>query len=175
MSILRTNQITNTAGTGSPSFPNGIAGSVLQVKNFQTGAMNTGTTTIPIDDTIPQNTEGTEFMTLSITPKSSLNTLQITHVGSYECGTADRNLSCALFQDDITNALAAISPYRNVSRDREIITLTHTMVAGTTNEITFKIRVGANASSTITFNGSGGARYFGGVSASSITIMEIGG
>ena len=150
-------------------------GAVLQVKNFQTGAMSTGTTTIPIDDTIPQNTEGTEFMTLAFTPTSASSKLHISHVGVYECNTADRNVTCALFKDNIANALSAISPYRNVARDRNIITLTHTMIAGTTNQITFKIRVGANASSTITFNGSGGVRQFGGVSASSITIMEIGG
>ena len=170
-SILKVDTLQDASGTGTPY----IKDAVLQVKNVQDGEMNTGTTTIPIDDTIPQITEGTEFMTLSITPKSSLSTLQITHVGVYECGTADRNVTCALFQDNISDAIAAISTYRNVSRDREIITLTHTMVAGTTNEITFKIRVGANASSTITFNGSGGARHLGGVSASSITIMEIGG
>ena len=178
-STIGVQNIAHTNGTNAMTVDSSggvyIKNHVVQVKNVQDGEMNTGTTTIPIDDTIPQNDEGKEFMTLSITPKSSLSTLQITHVGVYECGTADRNVTCALFQDNISDAIAAISPYRNVSRDREIITLTHTMVAGTTNEITFKIRVGANASSTITFNGSGGSRHLGGVSASSITIMEIGG
>ena len=36
----------------------------LQIVNSQTGAVATGTTTIPFDDTIPQNTEGTEFLSV---------------------------------------------------------------------------------------------------------------
>ena len=39
--------------------------------------------------------------------------------------------------------------------------------------ITFKVRAGANAAGTTTFNGTGGARRMGGVAASSITITEI--
>ena len=35
-----------------------------QIVATQTGAVATGTTTFPEDDTIPQNTEGDEYMTL---------------------------------------------------------------------------------------------------------------
>ena len=48
-----------------------LQGQVLQVVNYQTGALASGTTTMPTDNTIPQNTEGTEFMTLAITPRSA--------------------------------------------------------------------------------------------------------
>lgn len=37
-----------------------LQGQVLQVVSYQTGAVATGTTTIPPDDTIPQITEGNE-------------------------------------------------------------------------------------------------------------------
>jgi hypothetical protein len=48
------------------------------------------------------------------------------------------------------------------------------MTAGTTSAITFKVRGGAGAGN-FTFNGYNNTnRNFGGVSASSITIMEIG-
>ena len=49
----------------------------VQVVNTQTGAVDTGTTAMPCDDTIPQNTEGDEFMTLAITPTSATNKLKI--------------------------------------------------------------------------------------------------
>ena len=67
MSRLVTNAIRSTAASsdamtidsaGKPSFPNGGVGKILQVVNTQTGAMSTGTTTIPHDATIPQITEG---------------------------------------------------------------------------------------------------------------------
>jgi hypothetical protein len=53
------------------------AGNVLQVVNVQTGAVATGTTTIAFDDTVPQSSEGTEFITLAITPTSSTSKLRI--------------------------------------------------------------------------------------------------
>ena len=52
-------------------------GSVLQVVNTMNGAVATGTTIIPQDNTIPQITEGTEFMTLAITPTSATSQLRI--------------------------------------------------------------------------------------------------
>lgn len=148
-------------------------GSYLQTVSSFTGAVATGTTQLPIDDTIPQITEGTEFMTLAITPTSTTNKLLIEHIGSYEIDTADRNISAALFQDATVNALAAVGPYANVSRNRVNLILRHEMVAGTTSSTTFRIRAGANNTGTITFNGSGGTRLFGGVMASSIRITEI--
>jgi hypothetical protein len=50
--------------------------------------------------------------------------------------------------------------------------MTHYMTAGTTSATTFKVRGGVNAG-TLTFNGEVGARLFGGVCASSITVTEI--
>jgi hypothetical protein len=47
------------------------------------------------------------------------------------------------------------------------------MDAGTTSETTFKVRAGGEEAGTTTFNGVGGARKYGGVLASSITITEI--
>ncbi len=48
---------------------------VVQVVNTQDGAVATGTTVLPWDDTIPQNTEGDQYMSLSITPTNASNKL----------------------------------------------------------------------------------------------------
>jgi hypothetical protein len=144
---------------------------VGQVVNTQTGAYSTGTTTIPLDDTIPQNTEGTEFMTLSITPSSATNKLRIDVIGFLSTSSGEW-LSMALFQDSTANALAAVSAYQPTATGMSTVPLTHFMTAGTTSPITFKVRAGPNAGGTIGINGSGG-RKFGGVAASSITITEI--
>ena len=50
---------------------------VVQVVNVMDGALATGTTVMPTDDTIPQITEGDEYMSLAITPKNALNILVI--------------------------------------------------------------------------------------------------
>jgi hypothetical protein len=147
------------------------AGTVLQVVNTQTGAVATGTTAIPIDDSIPQNTEGTEFMTLAITPTNSSNKLVIQVVMQLSTN-ADANIAIALFQDSTANALAAQVFRQDISTGFTLLYLTHYMTAGTTSSTTFKARGGAG-SGTYTFNGTGGSRIFGGVMSSSITIMEI--
>ena len=148
-------------------------GEVVQVVNFQTGATSTGNTIIPVDNTIPQNTEGDEYMTLAITPTSATNNLKIDIVANYT-DTGGNNSSAALFQDSTADALAAQfkSQAAAVNRGR-VFSFTHFMVSGTTSSTTFKLRIGPDDGSTVTFNGASGAGIFGGVIASSITITEI--
>lgn len=171
--------LTDLSGTGSrivEADANGLLSatsnvSVLQVVNTQTGAFATGTTTIPFDDTIPQNTEGDEYMSLSITPKSTSNIL-IIEVEAQLLNTAGVALIGALFQDTTANALAACFNWLGPNIGIRLY-LRHTMVAGTTSSTTFKLRAGGESAGTTNFNGQGGARKLGGVLASSITITEI--
>ena len=158
----------------------GIAGSklgtdaVLQVRHFQTGAVANTTTTIPNDDTIPQNNEGGEFMTLSITPKSASNKLLI-EVGVMGSTNSAAVLTACLFQDSTANALAVGSHYQSTGSGTLNLHFKHYMTAGTTSATTFKVRVGAHTG-TFTFNGvNTTSRQYGGTFASSITITEIGG
>lgn len=150
----------------------GGGGKVIQEVNVQDGAVATGTTQIPYDDSIPQNTEGDEKMTLAITPTSAANKLKIEVVVQASSNVAAL-LAVCLFQDSIANALAVGFSTISLSLHAETVTFSHHMIAGTTNPITFKVRIGTNSGSTVTFNGSGSAARFGGTSASSITITEI--
>ncbi len=146
---------------------------VIQVLNVQDGEVATGTTAMVNDDTIPQNTEGDEYMTLSITPTSSTHKLIIDvvcHVSNSNAGT--NRLQAALFQDTTVDALASGAVVRTGNAQLEQITFRHFMTAGTVSATTFKVRAGGNAGATTTFNGESGARIHGGVMASSITITE---
>ena len=145
----------------------------MQVVNTETGAVATGSTTIPADDTIPQITEGTEFMTLAITPTSATSKLKIDVVAQLACATSSRAITCALFQDATSNALACMSKDINIASGFYILSFSHYMTAGTTSSTTFRVRAGVQTSGTVTFNGAAGGRFFGGVLASSITISEI--
>ena len=149
------------------------AGVVKQVVSTQDAAVATTTTTMPMDDTIPQNTEGAEFMTLAITPKNTSNRLIITTtVVGGASATADSGNCIALFQDATAGALAGAFTYENPART-QTVSFTHIMSAGTTSSTTFKIRAGPHTSGTYTFNGRASARIFGGVIASSIVIVEV--
>jgi len=146
-------------------------GPIVQVVNTTSTAVATGTTIIPIDDTIPQITEGDEYMTLTITPKNTNNILviQALVVGSSSVSTS---LIAALFQDSTANALATDIQFQLTATGVMTIPLTHTMSAGTTSATTFRIRAGAANAGTFTFNGSGAARLFGAITKSSIVITE---
>lgn len=160
---------TAAKGIATASLP---AGSVVQVATFNTGAVATGTGTIPLDDTIPQITEGTEFMTLAITPTSATNKLIIN-----VCLQLDKNnantYSIALFQDSTANALAAQFNGAWASGSSFPMVFTHTMTSGTTSATTFRVRAGSDSAGTLTVNGRGGGRIYGGVAASSIVIYEV--
>jgi hypothetical protein len=170
--IAGTNTVTLPAETGTLR-STVSSGTVLQVVNYQTGAVATGTTLMPFDDTIPQITEGNEYMTLAITPKSATSKLIIQVVW---CGTSSfiDYLTTALFQDAAPDALATVAQVNGTGSWMLANVLVHVMTSATTSSTTFKIRTGGNSGSgTTTFNGSASARRFGGSLASSITITEV--
>ena len=116
------------------------AGKIIQVVSTQTGASSTTTTIMPRDDTIPQNTEGFEVMTLAITPTSSSNKLLI-EVLTFTGFSADNNSCVALFQDSTAGALASANTGYAVSTilPTQNGHIRHYMTAGTTSETTFKV------------------------------------
>ena len=145
----------------------------VQTVNTQTGAVATGTTALPVDDTIPQITEGDEYMTLAITPTSATNKLLIEVAAYLSNSNALTAVCAALFQDATANALAAGLSVNTTANYGNVISFSHYMTAGTTSATTFRVRGGGATGATTTFNGSAGSRYYGGVMASSITITEI--
>ncbi len=147
-------------------------GAQIQMVSVETGAVATGTTVIPFDDTVPQITEGDQYMTLAITPKSATSKLIIEVVwnGSHSVVTTT---SVALFQDATANALAAVGQVPSAGGNLMATSLRHIMTSGTTSATTFRVRAGGNTAGTLTFNGATGARIYGGVMASSIVIREV--
>lgn len=169
----RTRTGANYSATGADiSSAQVAAGMPVQIVSTNYSAVATGTTIIPLDDTIPQNTEGTEFMSQAITPKSATNTL-IIEATWYGSNSVTGETIAALFQDSTANALAAVSKYMLTATGRNILTIRYSMTAGTTSSTTFKVRVGGDTAGTVTMNGFSGARKFGGITLSSIKITEV--
>ena len=164
--ILGTNDASFNDGTGLPT------GTCVQIAQNVTTAVSTGTTVIPFDDTIPQNTEGDQYMTQAITPRRTTNILVIEATLVLANSAAAYHMIAALFQDTTANALAAVSHYSGTASAAVNLKLTHTMTAGTTSSTTFKIRAGAGSAGTTTFNGTAGGRLFGAITKSSMVIRE---
>lgn len=163
--VAGTNTLTLPASTGI------ITTCVVQTVNSQDGSHATGTTTVPIDNTIMQNTEGDQYLSLAITPTSASNKLYI-EVNALLACSATGFITGSIFQDTTANALATslIIQTSAVNQPRNLV-CGHTMTAGTTSATTFKFRAGCNAAGTTSFNGTASASW-GGVGASFITITE---
>lgn len=156
---------TDTANTGWIGIP-----TIIQQVNTSTSSYASTTTVIPSDDTIPQQTEGSELLTLAITPTNASNTLLIEFTGWGHCAS-DTVFSVALFQDSTADAIAAVGA-NNLGNSVKAMSLRHFMTAGTTSSTTFKIRYGPSSAVTVSVNGAGG-RYYGGVSSTVLSITEI--
>lgn len=165
----------NILGTNDASFNDGTGlntGSVQQQVSTLSTAVATGTTVIPFDDTIPQITEGDQYMTLAITPKATTNVLRIQALAIC-ASSASNHLVGALFQDATASALAVSGQYQVTASGIVSIPLTYSMTAGTVSSTTFRIRLGQESPGTLTFNGRSSGRLFGAITKSSITITEF--
>jgi hypothetical protein len=147
-------------------------GTVVQQVYASNTSVVTCTTTIPYDDTIPQNTEGDEVVTATLTPLSATNRLYI-FFDAVGGNAASITGGAALFQDSTANALyATAASYAPTSK----FTMIYSQAAGTSSSTTFKVRCGPLGSGgTMYINGqqSTGTRLFGGISAATLTILEI--
>ena len=149
------------------------AGSVLQTIQVTKTTLQSCTTAIPADDTIPQNTEGDEVFTATITPASSSNKVLVT-VTAYGTIPSTAFGAFAVFRDSTASAIA--TGY-NRSQAGGILQATWSInfldSPATTSAITYKVRAGASTG-TLQINGNdGGTRVYGGTTQCSITLQEI--
>lgn len=148
---------------------------ILQIVTATTGAVAAAASDIPFDDTIPQIGEGTEFMSISITPKSATSLLRIDVVANWG-QDVNENMTVALFMTGTADALASVSIFPSATLAYSGITsFNHLIRPSTLSTLTFTVRAGGNTGSggTITLNGVMSARKLGGSMASRIIITEI--
>ena len=145
---------------------------VVQTVHTSDGILATGVGIMVADNTVPQITEGDEYMTLVITPKSLTNILKIDVVINLGSSTPDPTMIAALFQDTTANALTAhIASNSQMDQASGTLSFSYFTVAGTVAARTYRVRA-AGASGTTSFNGASGVQDLGGAGLSSITITE---
>jgi len=137
------------------------------------------TTSIPIDTTKPQITEGSEILSVGITPLNTGNKLHIRAVVPYQFINAsgtDTVLVASLHvggaNDALATATAALAAsITTASNNWGTLTIDHVYTAGSTGALTFSVRVGnaAGQSGSTYINN----QYFGSVVTSTISIMEV--
>ena len=147
-------------------------GKVLQRWYAEDGAVATGTTAMPEDDTIPQNTEGDEYLTLTTgTLKSASSRLRARVRINVNNANGNSHVA-ALFRDSVADALAVAWSGHDPANGPETVVIEYEYAPGATTAVAFKVRAGG-ASGTTTVNGEGGVRKFGGTYLSTIVVEEI--
>lgn len=169
-------QVLTSGGAGAaPSWQTSSSGGgkVAQMVVATSNTPATSSVIIPLDDTIPQNTEGTEFITATITPTNASSTLVIEFEGYMSCSTV-LNAILALFVDSDADAIQAIpvtivaGNYMAVCRIKAVVT------AGSTSARTYKLRYGPDRTAAVTMLRSNAASsYFSTADSATFTITEI--
>ena len=145
---------------------------LLQVVSSRNTTKTDSTSIIPIDDTIPQVTEGVQLLSAAITPKSTTSKLLITV--SLEMTGGGTNAAAAVFVNGAANAVAASAVYPQGSSAASHLLILYEYVPGTTSAQTITVRFGPATAGTVTVNGvSGGGRFLGGSCGAVLRIEEI--
>lgn len=164
----------STGGTGATTTAGArlAIGGILQVVATELTADFSTAATIPYDATIPQSSEGVEYITAAITPKSASSILEI-EAHLMVGGSAGGMIIAALFQDSDTNAIEAqaignaggalLFPF--VFRAR--------VSAASTTARTYKLRIGSNGITVYVNRSSGIADIFGASVVSRLIVREL--
>jgi hypothetical protein len=130
-------------------------------------------TIVPFDTTIPQNTEGVEALTITVTPKHASSTLIIEFKASGAIATTSV-VSVALYQDSTADALAVT--FEHSPNTAYTVPFHHRSIhaAGSTTARTYKIRLGSNVANTIYFlRNSTVANVYNSTVQATLTVTEI--
>lgn len=149
-----------------------LPGTAVQVARTSSSSVATGTTQMVSDDTIPQNTEGDEYMSQAITPTSAANMLTIRYTAQLAFNNTGSIIS-ALFRDTTASSLTATVTFISSTNANSQHHASCRAKSETTSSTTFKMRAGSTGANTVTFNGSNTSRLFGGVIHSFIEVEEI--
>lgn len=173
--LTATQTLTNkTLSTGSNIDGAQYSGAILQTATASIATWGSTTSVIPFDNTVPQNTEGTQFLTVSITPKSASSTLRLRASGMVASSGSSLAVAVAAFRDSTASAIAASAVNTSATAGTShLVTLTASVSASSTSSTTFALRYGLNSAGTAYINGGTSANYFGGVESWRIVVEEI--
>jgi hypothetical protein len=170
-SAVTTAKITDGAITASKIATGLLAETVESVTNsiFVIGSGDA----IPFDNTIPQNTEGEEVLTATITPSSNANKVLITcEVNCVNTTAGNSGAILALFKNSDANAIAARA--ETLVAEHRCVVFSYIDSPATTSATTYKLRCGYGGTFGYYINAfPNGTAIFGGVMQSSIRLTEI--
>lgn len=155
------------AASGGGGFLQQIRSATSAVFNLAVG--------IPYDDTIPQQTEGVEILTVTITPTATDSILLVEVSVTGVLDATSKEGTGAIFRDTTASAIAASALSQTGQDDPEDAFSSSIRVfvtSGSTDATTFKLRCGSETTFGMSINGDGANRRYGGVAATMMTVTE---
>lgn len=152
----------------------GALSPVLGKATAKLSTVATGTTLIPFDDTIPQNTEGDQYLTLNYTPISATSTIIITVNALVSASPASSVITAAVFRDAGVDSIGCSCQVDAAANQTHSIAFQVPITSGSIAATTFNLRLGGSSAGTLTVNGASGAQRYGGVAQTTMTLVEYG-
>lgn len=153
----------------------GVNGPVTFVNNAYAEyvASSSFTSSIPLDDTIPQSSEGTQILSLVIVPRTTTSKFRITSTIRGTTGTGAQAMLMSICASTQTDAIAA--GYTNIDTANyvRVLPLDTEWTPGTTSPVTISTRVAPSLGATLYLNGNSGGRVLGGASKCTLTVEEV--
>lgn len=130
------------------------------------------TTIIPRDDTPPQVGEGTEILSVVITPKTTSSKIKLRFQG-YGNLSSNGAVIWAMFANGGANAICAGDAY-STAAGRTVAVVGEILVSpGSVSAQTYSVRVGPDAALNLRMNGANTGRLYGGVSRCTLIAEEV--
>ena len=129
------------------------------------------TANIPADDTIPQNTEGTSIISVTITPKFADSIIRFRFAGTGSASTTAA-LIAAIFLNSGANAIASTYVSIETAGYARPLTVEGQITPGSTSALTLTIRVGSSGG-TARMNGNASGRFLGGTMVCNLLVDEV--
>lgn len=163
--------------TAKPVNSAGVAAAVLaqtgliQSKSATYTATTSLSAAIPGDSTIPQVGEGTQVLSVTITPKLSTSKLRVRFQCSAAVSGSGRGIA-AMFLNGGANAVAASSAYQT-NTGNFCLTMEYEFSPGSTSAQTITVRAGPATATGLVINTIDAASTLGGVMGSTLIVEEV--
>jgi len=158
--------VTNpTRETGLP------AGSIIACHYAAYNTYASLTAMIPHDNTVPQAGEGTEILSITLTPQSASSRVRLRFSGF--CTASGKFPATAFLSIDGGAAVQAVTALGDDASQTLHLGFEFEHSPGDTAAHTYSVRVGPGGSGSLRMNGSASARLFGGAAAATLCAEEI--
>lgn len=147
-------------------------GAVLQTKTTSVTGSSVLTAIIPSDNTIPQNSEGTQIVSQSIAPISSLNKIRVKYSGFFS-GYAISAVVVALFRAGNADAIATAYSTIGATDWGVVVSFEYMDSPASLSSLVYSVRGGPVNSNAVVVNAFYSGSRFGGTLLQTLSLEEI--